>query len=94
MALLKSSFHPGPDLIPSYILKQFLFFLSDIISHIFVLSINSDSLLSVWKKSIICPIFKKGDDSNPINYRPNSLLVICLGLLKKLFRSIIILPKK
>jgi hypothetical protein len=42
------------------------------------MSFLSGILPAIWKTAIVCPVFKKGDPSQPINYRPISLTcIIC-----------------
>ena len=59
LSKLNSSFHTGPDNIPSFIFKIFSFRLSSIFSLLFNLSFNSGSFPSIWKDAISVPIFKK-----------------------------------
>ena len=40
---------------------------------IFNSSLLSGNIPKIWKKSIITPIFKKGEPSNSNNYRPISI---------------------
>ena len=44
------------------------------LSIIYTLILESGTCPSIWKKSFIIPIFKKGDPSLVVNYRPISLL--------------------
>ena len=43
-----------------------------------------------WKKALVTPIFKKGDQTNPTNYRPVSLTSICSKLLEHIIHSNVI----
>ena len=45
-----------------------------------------DYLSDVWSKGIIIPIYKKGDKTNPDNYRSITLL----GCFGELFTSVVI----
>ena len=47
--------------------------LAPILTEIFRNSLDSGDIPSIWKKSIIIPLFKKGNKQNPNNYRPISL---------------------
>ena len=46
---------------------------------------NASLFPAVWSKSVIVPIFKKGDDYNPDNYRGISLL----SIVSKVFTAIL-----
>ena len=46
---------------------------------------NASLFPAVWSKSVIVPIFKKGDDDNPDNYRGISLL----SIVSKVFTAIL-----
>jgi hypothetical protein len=63
----------SPDDIPYIVLKKCADQLAPIIADIFRFILDSGQIPSVWQKSIIIPIFKKGEKTNPKNYRPISL---------------------
>ena len=42
---------------------------------------------SEWKKDYIAPCYKKNDKQNLKNYRPVSLLPICIKMFKRLIRN-------
>ena len=65
----------GPDEIQHIVLKEFR---SEIIKLIFERSLATGEVPSDWNKANVSPIFKKGDKSDPANYRLISLTcVLC-----------------
>ena len=67
----------GPDLISPYILKHCANEIAPILQVIFTQSLSTSSLSSDWLSANICPVYKKGNRSSAINYRPISLTSIC-----------------
>lgn len=65
---LKSSFSPGPDGIPSAVLKRCANQLIEPLLVIFNLSLRQATFPTAWKKSFIFPIFKKGSKRSIENY--------------------------
>ena len=49
---------------------------------LFTQSFNSGELPNDWLTANITPVFKKGDKSNPSNYRPISLTSLCCKLME------------
>ena len=76
---------PGPDNVHPKFLKLCSKTLAKPFKIVFDLTLLDGVLPKEWKNAEIRPIFKKGDKSNPGNYRPVSLTsIIC-----KLFESFI-----
>ena len=63
----------GPDGLHPHLLKACADNLAYPLCKIFHLSLAEGSLPSLWKLSLVVPIFKKGSHADPLNYRP-----ICL----------------
>ena len=62
-------------------LKETATSITAMITTIFNMSISMGVLPDQWKKSLVVPIPKSGDSSNPANYRPISLSSIVSKLL-------------
>ena len=82
---MKINKSPGPDEIHPRVLKELANQLALPLTFLFNKSVFEGKLPTSWKVAEVRPIFKKGDKSNPGNYRPVSLTsVVC-----KLFESFI-----
>lgn len=78
---------PGPDNIPTRLLKDYAKVLCQPLSLIYQASIDQGHIPDDWRKATISPIFKKGDKSLPVNYRPISLTSICCKMLEHIVHS-------
>jgi hypothetical protein len=74
LSKLKSKRSSGPDLIPSFIIKETGQELKKVLYFIFNLSIRSGEFPKSWKVTKVSPIHKKGDKSDIQNYRPVAIL--------------------
>ena len=77
----------GPDCIPAKVLKEMAEELSPSLALIFSASLQQGKIPQDWRKALITPLFKKGDQTNPTNYRPVSLTSICCKLLEHIIHS-------
>ena len=72
----------GPDNIPARVLTICAEEIAPILTILFTQSFNSGDLPNDWLTANITPVFKKGDKSNPSNYRPISLTSLCCKLME------------
>ena len=79
----------GPDKISASLLKNLATTLAPALTLIFKASLSQSSLPSQWKIANIVPLFKKGNQSKPGNYRPVSLTCICSKVLEHIVFSYI-----
>ena len=68
----------GPDKFKPIVLQTLHNELAPILQLIFQRSLDTGKLPDIWKEANVSPIFKKGEKSDPSNYRPISLTcVLC-----------------
>ena len=72
----------GPDKIPGQFLKLCAAEMADILTTLFNASLSQGVVPPDWKTANIVPLFKKGDKSNPANYRPISLTSLTCKILE------------
>ena len=72
----------GPDNISARVLTICAEEIVPILTVLFTQSFNSGELPNDWLTANITPIHKKGDKSNPSNYRPISLTSLCYKLME------------
>ena len=83
LAALDPSKASGQDGISARMLKCTAYSIAPSITKLFNLSLTTGTIPSVWKKSLIVPIPKNQELSNPSNYRPVSLLPIVSKVLER-----------
>ena len=63
------------------VLKQLSQEISPAVALIFQTSLDSDTVPTEWKTAKVCPLFKKGDKTDPANYRTISLTcIVCKSM--------------
>lgn len=85
----KLSFVPGPDGIPSVILKNCGDSMVSILTILFNQSLKLSFCPQIWKTSYIIPIFKKGNRANIEDYRGVTIQSIFFKLLDSLVTNYI-----
>ena len=77
----------GPDQLKPIVLQTLHKELAPILKLIFQKSLDTGRLPSIWKKANVSPIFKKGDKTEPANYRPISLTCVLCKVLEHVVAS-------
>lgn len=72
---LKPKHSKGPDGIPAYIVRDCAYAFVKPLTTIFNLSLHTGTFPNDWKKSRVCPVFKKGSKNCVENFRP--ITIIC-----------------
>jgi hypothetical protein len=83
LSTMKSSHTCGADQLDSYVIKLCGDIICPALTHIFNLSILTQTFPQDWKLAKVVPIHKGGDKITMKNFRPVSLLVIMGKLLEK-----------
>ena len=81
---LKNSKSPGPDNIPTKLLKDAIEYICQPLAMIFNASLETGIFPDIWKLARVTPMYKSGQTSNLSNYRPISVLSVLSRLLEKL----------
>lgn len=87
---LRSNSAPGCDGISATLLKKLIHIVSFPLSMLFNLSMSSSTVPKSWKRSIVIPIYKKGDAKSPTNYRPISLTSLVSKLMEGVIKDSIV----
>ena len=87
---LDASKSPGPDDIHPRVLKETAPAIVPALTQLFNESLKTHSIPDDWKSGVITSIFKKGDKSDPGNYRPVSLTCIICKILESIIFDFII----
>ena len=74
----------GPDNLKPIVLSVQI---APMVTKLFQKSLNTGTIPSDWSKANVTPLFKKGDKSNPANYRPISLTCILCKLMEHIIAS-------
>src|SRR5215813_11536353 len=84
---LKPTKAPGPDSVYPRFLIEGAKELAGVLSWLFNVSIRSGVILQDWRCANVVPIFKKGDSSDPGNYRPVSLTSVVGKLMEVIIKE-------
>ena len=79
----------GPDEIPGKLLKICALELHQVFTILYQNSLDQGIVPDDWKHAIIHPLFKKGDKSDSVNYRPLSMTCIPCKLQEHIMHSTI-----
>ncbi|KAI8513106.1 hypothetical protein Bbelb_097450 [Branchiostoma belcheri] len=78
---------PGPDGIPNRLLKEAAPVVSASLCELFNYSLATGQVPTEWKQSNITPVYKKGEKTDPHNYRPIALLSTVGKILERLVHN-------
>ena len=84
---LKTDKVSGPHGIPPRFLKEFADELAPVLRRLFRLILISCTYPFFWKHALVQPVPKKGDHSNPSNYRPTALTSAVAKVFETLLNS-------
>lgn len=84
---LRPTLSAGPDGIHNVFLKNCAAALCVPLCHIFDSSMKDNVLPKSWKRAYVTPVFKKGANCDPNNYRPISLTSTCCKLMEKIVNT-------
>ena len=87
---LKPNKSAGPDGLSPRLLKECADSLAEPVTKLFQHCVDSGTIPSAWRESIVSPIFKKGARNLAENYRPVSLTAVLCKLLDNFVREAII----
>ena len=77
----------GPDSFPPKLLKELSNNLTPCLTLLFRASLHQSALPEDWKTTLVTPLFKRGNRSDPSDYFPISLTSVCCKVLEHIIYS-------
>jgi hypothetical protein len=77
----------GPDNIPPIFIKKCSLWLAPVLAYLFDYSFRQSYIPPVWKSALVTPVYKKGDRTNPSNYRPISLTCVLCKVMESIIKD-------
>jgi ribonuclease P/MRP protein subunit RPP40 len=87
---LKDKATRTPDQIPPIFLRKTVNVIVKPLCHIFQLSVDSGKVPFLWRHYLVNPLFKKGNRSEPLNYRPIALTSAVCKILESIVKDFIL----
>ena len=84
---LKTTKSAGPDGIHPRVLKETAETIAPTLAAIYNKSLSESHIPAAWKEGLITPIHKKGNKTQPSNYRPISLMSVAGKIMESLIRD-------
>ena len=84
---LRAKSKGGPDRIPPLFFKKCSLWLCQPLSYLFQSCFNAGFMPPEWSQAHITPIFKKGNPSDPLNYRPIALTCTMCKLMELIIKD-------
>ncbi|RVE47834.1 hypothetical protein evm_007589 [Chilo suppressalis] len=77
----------GPDGIPAVVLKHCAAELSPVLTRLYQLSYSLGRVPAAWRDASVQPVPKKGDRSDPANYRPIAVTSVLCKVLERVLNN-------
>ena len=87
IARLKINSKGSPDGLPPLLFKTCISQLSAPLTYIYNLCFQQNYLAPAWLHAYVTPVFKKGDPTNPSNYRPIALTCTICKIMERIIND-------
>src|SRR6218665_2202121 len=81
---------PGIDELHPKFLHEVREEIREVIAQIFKKSMQTGDIPQEWRDALIVPLFKKGNRSDPCNYRPVSLTTVVCKIMERIVKDSVV----